>query len=80
MNHEHQRAMLGQLIRKHREAKDLSQEELSFEAEIHRTYVSQLERGLQSPTIEVLRRICSALDIKTSALLAELEFLEAANH
>jgi len=68
--------MLGKVLRKYREAKGLSQEELSFEADIHRNYVSQLERGLQSPTFEVLRRICKALDVKTSVLIAEVEALE----
>lgn len=68
--------MLGQILRKYREAKGLSQEELSFEADIHRNYVSQLERGLQSPTFEVLRRICKALGVKTSVLIAEVEALE----
>lgn len=40
----------------------LSQEALAVDAEIDRTYVSRIERGLENPTVEVLERIASALD------------------
>ncbi|HUE74188.1 MAG TPA: helix-turn-helix transcriptional regulator [Pirellulaceae bacterium] len=48
-------------------------EELSFAAEIDRTYVSQLERDLKSPTVDVLFRICDALKISASEFIARLE-------
>ena len=67
------RRLLGKLISRHRIAKALSQEQLAELAGIHRTYISQIERGLKSPTLEVLIRIATALDLRTSRLLSELE-------
>ena len=65
--------MLGDELRKAREESELTQEELSFAAEIDRTYVSQLERNLKSPTVDVLFRICDSLGIAASELLARVE-------
>ncbi|GGA02682.1 helix-turn-helix domain-containing protein [Okeania sp. KiyG1] len=42
----------GRVLKQKREALKLSQEELGFEAGLHRTYISLLERGLKSPTID----------------------------
>jgi transcriptional regulator with XRE-family HTH domain len=42
-------------------AKGLSQEVLAVDAEIDRTYVSRLERGLENPTVAVLERLSKAL-------------------
>lgn len=51
----------------------LSQEELADAADIHRTYVSQIERGLKSPTIHVLLRIAAALKVKPSDIMLAIE-------
>lgn len=51
----------------------MSQETLADLAQIHRTYVSQIERGLKYPTIYVLVQIAKALDMKLSDLIIELE-------
>lgn len=64
---------VGALIREHRRAKGLSQEELGHRADLHRTYVSSLERGVRNPTITVLCRIAAALETSVSELLAGLE-------
>ena len=40
----------------------MSQEELADRAGVDRTYVSILERGLKSPTLETFERVCAALD------------------
>ena len=61
------------MLRKSRESAEMTQEELSFAAKIDRTYVSQLERDLKSPTIDVLFRICDALGIAASELIAQVE-------
>jgi transcriptional regulator with XRE-family HTH domain len=65
--------MLGAELRKAREEAKMTQEDLSFAAEIDRTYVSQLERNLKSPTVDTLFRICDALGIAASELLARVE-------
>lgn len=65
--------MLGKELRKAREKAGLTQEELAFKARIHRTYVSLLERGRKSPTLDALLRICKALDTSASRLIARIE-------
>ncbi len=65
----------GIILKQKREALKLSQEELSFEAGLHRTYISLLERGLKSPTIDVIFRLSSALNILPSHFIAEVERL-----
>ncbi|CDK97536.1 putative HTH-type transcriptional regulator [Magnetospirillum gryphiswaldense MSR-1 v2] len=50
-------------LRKLRVLRGLSQEALAVDAEIDRTYVSRLERGLENPTIAVLARIAKALEV-----------------
>jgi transcriptional regulator with XRE-family HTH domain len=64
---------LGKIISRRREAIGLSQEAFADQVGIHRTYVSQLERGLKSPTIAVLLRLANALKVPASKLVAELE-------
>lgn len=53
--------MLGDELRKAREAAGLTQEKLAFAAGLDRTYISQLEHDKKSPTLDVLFRICDAL-------------------
>lgn len=60
---------LGRNIRRLREAKGLSQEQFADEAGIHRTYVSDLERGSRNPTIRVVERVASALGVTASEIL-----------
>ena len=58
-------------MRRLREAKHLSQEQFAFEAGIHRTYVSDLERGARNPTILIVEKVANALSVTASDLLAE---------
>ena len=64
---------LGREIKKAREVLQKSQEVLAFEAGIHRTYVSLIERGKKSPTLAVIVRLAKALGIKPSELLRRVE-------
>ncbi len=63
------RGRLGANVKRLRQAKGLSQEELAFEADMHRTYVSGIERGRRNPTITVLERLANALKATSSDLL-----------
>ena len=56
-------------VRQARTAIRLSQEELALEAEVDRTYVSQVERGKRNITIVVLARLARALRTTPAALL-----------
>lgn len=60
-------------IIRHRQSVSLSQEKLADLVGIHRTYVSQIERGLKSPTLQVLFKLSSAFKIPTSQLIQEIE-------
>lgn len=60
---------LGTNLRRLREAKGLSQEAFAFEAGIHRTYVSDIERGARNPTITVVENLAVALGVTASDLL-----------
>jgi transcriptional regulator with XRE-family HTH domain len=42
-------------------------------AGIDRTYVSMLERNIKSPTLETLFRVCDALGVKASRIVAKVE-------
>jgi transcriptional regulator with XRE-family HTH domain len=61
-------ALVARNIRRLRVAKGLSQEVLAVDAEIDRTYVSRLERGLENPTVAVLERLAKALSANIEEL------------
>lgn len=65
------RKRLGRNLKRLRQAKGWSQEKLAFEAEIHRTYVSDLERGARNPTITIVEKLAGPLQVSASDLLAE---------
>jgi transcriptional regulator with XRE-family HTH domain len=60
-------------LRKARIENGLSQEELADLAGLHRTYISQIERGLKSPSLRSLEQIANGLGIALSELLRRLE-------
>jgi transcriptional regulator with XRE-family HTH domain len=62
-----------EVLRKVRIDKGLSQEELADLAGLHRTYISQIERGLKSPSLRSLEQIANGLGITLSELLRRLE-------
>lgn len=67
------RLAFGQILRKYRLQKKLSQEKLAELANLDRTYISQIERGLKSPSIQTTLAIAHALDIKAHSLIFEVE-------
>jgi transcriptional regulator with XRE-family HTH domain len=66
-------AALGRALRRRREGLGLSQEQLGFDAELDRTYVSGLERGVRNPTVKTLVRVCRVLGCQPSSLLRAAE-------
>ena len=65
--------VLGLVIAGLRRNQCLSQEKLADRAELHRTYVSLVERGRRQPTVDVFWRIALALGMKPSALVLAIE-------
>jgi transcriptional regulator with XRE-family HTH domain len=65
--------MLGNALREARLKAELTQEELALRAGVDRTFISILERGLQSPTVDMLIRLARAMDIRASDILRRIE-------
>jgi transcriptional regulator with XRE-family HTH domain len=55
----------------------MSQEELGFAAGLHRTEISQLERGLRCPRIDTLAKLCGALGVGPDELMTGIEWTPA---
>jgi transcriptional regulator with XRE-family HTH domain len=65
---------LGEAIRTRRgEIEGLSQEGLADLAGMHRTYVSEIERGLRNPSFRNLYKLATALEVPLSDLVAQAE-------
>jgi transcriptional regulator with XRE-family HTH domain len=62
-------ARFGDNLASHRKRADLSQEELSYLTSLHRTEISQLERGLRLPRIDMLVKLKSSLEVSADDLL-----------
>jgi len=62
----------GRRVRAKREERGLSQEELAHASGLHRTYVSQIERGLKSPSLATIYALAAALDEDVGALVSGL--------
>lgn len=62
----------GKNVRKLREAKGFSQEELAYLSNLHRTYISSLERGERNVSLVNIKKIAKALDVSVSHLLRDL--------
>jgi len=60
------RRLVAQNLRRLRLERRLSQEALALEAEIDRTYVSGIERGIGNPTVDLLDRLADTLGTKTA--------------
>ena len=58
-------------LRRLRVARELSQDALALEAGVDRTYVGRLERGIENPSVGVLDRLASALQVKLGELFVE---------
>ena len=69
---------LGYLMKRRRIALGISQEELGLRANLDRTYISGLERGVRNPSLTALVSLASGLGITVANLLENLE-IEADN-
>ena len=65
--------VVGRVIQRFREQKKQSQELVSGFAGIGRTHLSAIERGERKPTLETFFKICEALNIRPSVVMAAIE-------
>ena len=61
--------LLAKNVRSLRKGIGLSQEELAFECDIDRTYISKVERGIANPSLLVLYRLAEVLGVEIKDLL-----------
>lgn len=71
--HEYNHKITGEVIRELRQQQGLSQEVLSGFATIARSHLSMIETGAKSPSLQTLWKICDALEMKPSELVAMIE-------
>jgi transcriptional regulator with XRE-family HTH domain len=65
------RRQVGLNVRQIRSQRGWSQEELAFECDLHRTYISGVERGIRNPTVLIVEKIARALKVAPYQLLQE---------
>ncbi len=63
----------GMVLRRLRQEASLTQEELGFEADLRRTYVSVLELGQQQPSLTTILKLSKALNLTASEIMAMVE-------
>jgi CheY-like chemotaxis protein/DNA-binding transcriptional regulator YiaG len=63
--------LLGMAIKTQRTSLSISQEELAHRADLHRTYVSDLERGVRNPSMDSVEKLAHALELSVSDLFAK---------
>jgi len=63
----------GKVLREIRHEHSLSQEELGLESNYHRTYISLLERGRKSPSLNTIFQLAATLGISASEILRRTE-------
>jgi len=63
------RKKLGEKIRRLRKKAGISQEELGFRANLHRTYIGSIERGEQNISVDNIHKVAKALKVSPGDLL-----------
>lgn len=72
-------AKLGENIRSSRKQMGFSQDELSKITKLHRSYVSQVERGIRNPTIISLRVLAVGLETEVETLIKDIFVVKEKN-
>ena len=63
------RELLANNLRRLRAERGMTQEDLAFEANLHRTFVAHVERGVRNISIDNIEKLASALKIQSHELL-----------
>lgn len=70
---------LGNFIRDRRKQAEYSLRDLADRANVSNPYLSQIERGLHTPSVRVLKAIAAALNVSAESLLVQAGLLEASD-
>ncbi len=65
--------IVGRVLQRYREKRNLSQEVVSGLAGIGRSHLSAIERGERRPTMDTFYKICEAMQYKPSEVMAAIE-------
>jgi transcriptional regulator with XRE-family HTH domain len=68
------KARFGENVRLLRASVKISQEELGFRADVHRTQISLIESGQRLPKIGTALKLAAALEVELSTLLAGITY------
>lgn len=69
----------GAILKEHRKNLNISQEELAHRCDLDRTFISLLERGKRSPTIETIFKVSTNLNSSPSEFIKKIEDLHNSN-
>ena len=69
-------ARFGSVVRSQRQSAGLSQEELAHRSGLHRTYVTDVERGARNPSLNSIKKLSDALRVSLSDLFSLVEGVE----
>jgi ribosome-binding protein aMBF1 (putative translation factor) len=75
MQSDHIATAFGRVLREQRETRGISQEDLALNADVDRSFVSQMERGIRQPTLTTLVKLCRALGVAPSTIVGRMERL-----
>lgn len=67
------RKLVGWNLRRVRLAKGISQERLAFDACVDRSYLGGVERGTENPTVDILERLATTLDVPLRDLFFDFD-------
>lgn len=70
----------GKQVRKLRQSKKMSQEELAFKAGLSPAHLGQIERAQKKPTLETIGRLANALDVPVVELFSFCASIRTDNH
>ena len=74
-----ERQNLGEKIRRFRQLRNLSQDTLAYDCEVHRNYISAIENGVRNITFETLVKVAQGMGITVSELTTDVESAGADN-
>ena len=63
----------GEVLRERRMALGLSQDTLAFNADLHRTYISLLERGIRQPSLETIFTLAREINWEPDELIRQVQ-------
>ncbi len=64
------RRLLGEAVRSRRKEAGLSQEKLAEQADLSTVFISRIERGIESPSVDNLVKIARALGVRVQDLVS----------